>query len=741
MSINNSLPAPTLYFREGDTAVIHVTNNMDVESSLHWHGILLPNLQDGVPYLTTPPILPGQTYTYKFPLKQSGTYWYHSHTGLQEQRGLYGAFVVEPKQKTHDYDYNLIFVLSDWTDEDPREVMRTLKRGSEWYAIQKKNTQTFSQVIANKALLAQLKMWKSRMPGMDISDVYYPAFLINGKSHAYYPITQAHKELPDGALTNRKREEQNTQFKGGETVRLRVINASASTYFWLTFGGKKPLLISADGLDVQPVPAQNILQAIGETYDFLLRIPKGRAIQFRAMAQDGSGSALALMGRGELLKAPVLPKPDLFEQMKDMAKHHHGHQAHKTHSKNRHIASAQLSSNQVQKHQNSSHAQHKKANARHDHKPHTGHDHESQAGPKSKSAKHKQHSLPKEKINTFSYQKLRSLKPKTHKPSVREITLNLNGNMWRYVWSMNNKTLSESDKIQIKKGERLRLTLNNQTMMHHPMHLHGHFFRVLTKQGKFSPLKHTVDVPPMESLIIEFDPEEEGDWIFHCHVLYHMMGGMSRIFSHNSPRNKLLQDYPARNIIHKDNKWYQWGEVDLMGHRMDGEAVFSNTRNKVLLSATFSWFDQTYQLHKNLETSLSYERFTSDFFRFYTGLELENEDGEKPKSWGSLESWKSLDTSLKFGFRYLLPYFIELDMSLDHKARWEVELDYELHLFPRLEVFTDWSLRMDLGLVTDKKQSHQEWQVGGEYFLSKNTSLKASYSNHFGWGAGLNIKY
>ena len=787
MSINNSLPAPTLYFREGDKAVIHVTNNMDVESSLHWHGILLPNLQDGVPYLTTPPILPGQTYTYRFPLKQSGTYWYHSHTGLQEQRGLYGAFVVEPKQKTQRYDYNLVFVLSDWTDEDPREVMRTLKRGSEWYAIQKKNTQSFSQVIASKALLAQLKMWKSRMPGMDISDVYYPAFLINGKRQGYYPINQADRELPDGALTNRKREEKNTPFKGGEIVRLRVINASASTYFWLTFGGEKPLLISADGLDVQPVPAQNILQAIGETYDFLLRIPKARAIQFRAMAQDGSGSALAHIGRGEVLKAPVLPKPDLFEQMKDMAKHHHGHQARKTQSKNRHIASSQLSSSQVQTRQgHSSHAQHKKANARQGHDSHTqhkkanarqGHDshtqhkkanarqghsshsqhkkanarqgHSSHAQHKKanarqghsshaqhkKTSQHKQHSLPKEKINTFSYQKLRSLKPKTHKPSVREITLNLNGNMWRYVWSMNNKTLSESDKIQIKKGERLRLTLNNQTMMHHPMHLHGHFFRVLTKQGKFSPLKHTVDVPPMESLIIEFDPEEEGDWLFHCHVLYHMMGGMSRIFSHNSSRSKLLQKYPARNIINKDNKWYQWGEIDLMGHRMDWEAVFSNTRNKVLLDTTFSWFDQKYQSHQNFETSLSYERFTSDFFRFYTGLELENKTGEK------LESWKSLDTSLKLGFRYLLPYFIELDMSLDHEVRWEVELDYELHLLPRLEVFADWSLRMDLGLVTDKKHSQQEWQVGGEYILSKSASLKASYSNHFGWGAGLNIKY
>ena len=178
---------------------------------------LLPNFQDGVPYLTTPPILPGKTHKFEFPLKQSGTYWYHSHTGLQEQKGVYGAIVIEPKKKRHSYKQELILVLSDWTNEDPKEVLRTLKRGSEWYAIKKGSALSLSEVIGKNILGAQLSLWSQKMPGMDISDVYYDAFLINGKKESIYP-----------------------NFKAETPIRLRVVNASASTYFWLSFGRQSP---------------------------------------------------------------------------------------------------------------------------------------------------------------------------------------------------------------------------------------------------------------------------------------------------------------------------------------------------------------------------------------------------------------------------------------------------------------------------------------------------------------------
>ncbi|MAR66800.1 MAG: copper oxidase, partial [Crocinitomicaceae bacterium] len=214
MTINGSIPGPVLEFNEGDLAIINVTNKMDEETSVHWHGLILPNFYDGVPYLTTPPIKPGTTFQYRIPINQSGTYWYHSHTMLQEQKGVYGSIIIHPKEKTLKYDKDLVVVLSDWTNEKPMNVLRNLKRGNEWYQVKKGTAVPLSRVISEGALGAQLKFWRDRMEGADIADIYYPAFLTNGKSLAEYP-----------------------EFKPGEKVRLRLINASASTYYWIDFGG------------------------------------------------------------------------------------------------------------------------------------------------------------------------------------------------------------------------------------------------------------------------------------------------------------------------------------------------------------------------------------------------------------------------------------------------------------------------------------------------------------------------
>ena len=698
MVINDSLPAPTLYFEEGKKAIAYVTNKMDVETSVHWHGILLPNFQDGVPYLTTPPIAPGKTLKYEFTLKQSGTYWYHSHTGLQEQRGIYGAIVVKPKKKTHKYDHDLVLVLSDWTDENPHEVLRTLKRGSEWYAIKKGSALSLSQVISKKALDAQLSLWKQRMPGMDISDVYYSTFLINGKKEQHY-----------------------SDFKNGEKVRLRIVNASASTYFWLSFGGKAPLLISADGINVKPIPVKKVLHAIAETYDLLITLPKNKSLEIRAMAQDGSGITSATIGKGELLKAPVRPKPDPIKLIKSMAEMHsgEGHAEHGMHT---------------------GHAEHNMHKNHHSRK--TRHSREG-GNPDKKTLK--QHTHLKHK--TLSYDDLRSSE-KTSFPitnTLKELHFNLTGNMWRYVWSMNDKTLSRTDTIKIKKGETVRVHLHNTTMMHHPMHLHGHFFRVLNKQGDFSPLKHTVDVPPMETVTIEFDPDEEGDWIFHCHVLYHMKSGMSRVFRLGENRDSRLLNSPISMALNMDNQWYKWGEVNLMSNRFDWELVTSNTKNKVMLEGTFSWVDDYYDFHQEFETELSYEYFTSDFFRVYAGVETNNIKELSVQEIDFIQMGTTDSLIIKAGFRYLLPYFLELDISVDHIARLQIALEYELLLFPRTELFAEWEWTMDFGLTHDLpeekswKQEH-EWSVGLNYMLSKSFSLTASYSNHFNWGAGINIK-
>jgi len=247
MAINGQIPGPTLVFTEGDTAVIKVHNDMDVETSIHWHGILLPNQYDGVPYITTMPILPGKSHTFTFELRQTGTYWYHSHTNLQEQRGMYGAIVILSKEPKVQVDRDIVLVLSDWTDENPYEVLRTLKRGSEWYSIVKGTSQSWNRVITHGALKDRLRQSFHRMPPMDISDVYYHRFLVNGEPRL---------DLPD--------------IRPGERVRLRVVNGSTSTYFTLTYGRGPMCIISADGQPVEPVEVDGLLIAVAETYDLLL---------------------------------------------------------------------------------------------------------------------------------------------------------------------------------------------------------------------------------------------------------------------------------------------------------------------------------------------------------------------------------------------------------------------------------------------------------------------------------------
>lgn len=728
MLINQTLPGPVLYFREGDQATIYVTNKMKEATSLHWHGILLPNFQDGVPYLTTPPIEPGKTHKFEFPLTHSGTYWYHSHTGLQEQRGVFGGIVVKPKSKKFKYNKDLVLHLSDWSNENPDSIMKTLKRGSEWYTIKKNSAQSLNRIIEGKVLIPQLKMWSQRMPGMDISDVYYDAFLLNGKTKQHY-----------------------TQFKGGEIVRVRWINSSASTYFWLSLGGKAPRLISADGINVRPVVGNKLLHGVGETYDFLVRIPKGKSIELKAVAQDGSGFATAILGQGPLMKAPYIPPPSFVETVKAMALHHGSgsHGKHKaSHSSSSHGSASHGKHKAPQgKHKNSHeknhHEKHKMSHGKHKnfhekHKTSQGKHKMSHEEHKTSHGKHK--ATPKKQSDSklISYDHLKSFYKTSFSKNkkVKKVHFNLTGNMWRYVWSMNGKVLSEVDTIKVRKGEVLRMTLDNKTMMNHPMHLHGHFFRVLNKHGEYSPLKHTVDVPPMEKVTLEFESDAPGDWFFHCHVLYHMMAGMARIFRNGNQRDKRLKNYPFSEVMDMDQQWFIFSEWDILSNHSELEVVISNTRNQVTLEGRLSWLDKDYKSHQAFESELSYERFLGDYFRLYGEVDLE----------GEVKNIKDTEYLAKLGFRYLLPFLIDLEVSLDHKAGIELGLDYDLLLFPRLEFFVDWSWRGDFGLLNelpDNKTLEQEydWFLGLEYILEKSFSLTGRYDNHLGWAGGLNLKF
>jgi FtsP/CotA-like multicopper oxidase with cupredoxin domain len=650
MVINNSLPGPTLRFSIGDSARIRVTNRMDVETSIHWHGILLPNRQDGVPYLTTPPIKPGSTHLFEFPIIHSGTYWYHSHTGLQEQRGVYGSIVIQPEHDPFHAGRDHVVVISDWTDEDPEEVLRTLKSGSEYYAFKKGSVQSLTGAISESAFGEMFRRSLMRMPPMDISDVAYDRFLING--------------VPETTLTALP----------GETVRLRIINASASTYFYLQFAGGPMEVVSADGMDVVPVKLNRMLMAIAETYDVLVRVRGSGAFEFRATAQDGSGHAAAWIGSGERIESPAVPGPDLYRM--------HGHGM----SGDSMAMTSKPGRNRL--HARGMHGQHS-GGKMHAMKP-------------SMTA---ERPLP-------PYGKLRS-DVSTALPEdrpTREIRLNLTGDMERYVWSMNNKTLRESDSICIRRGENVRFVLENRTMMHHPMHLHGHFFRVVNDHGDHSPLKHTVDVPPLGTRVIEFHANEEKDWFFHCHVLYHMKAGMARVVHYEGsvPDKDIAL---IRDRFFKDH-WYIWAEGAFLSNMSEGHAILAGTRHIFRAEWEFGWEhveDTEYDL------SFTYEYYVNRFLTAFGGSNLTNE-----RNAGII------------GFRYLLPLNFESAVWVDTCGDIRLALENDIQVTDHLSLF---------GEVEFDTEERWEGACGARWTFNKHFSAMVKWHSEFLWGAGLEIKF
>lgn len=334
--------------------------------------------------------------------------------------------------------------------------------------------------------------------------------------------------------------------------------------------------------------------------------------------------------------------------------------------------------------------------------------------------------------NDFSYDFLRSPDKTTYPEGtpIKEILLNLTGNMNRYVWSMNGVPLSETDKINIREGEVTRITLNNLTMMHHPMHLHGHFFRVLNKNGEYSPLKHTVNVPPMQQVTIEFYGNEYGDWIFHCHVLYHMMGGMARVFSYDTPRDERMDDFPYSELIHETDMFYTWATLDAASHMSSINLMSSNIRNQFNLSAEVGY-------NENLEAEFSYQRYLYDYASVFAGVNIENT---------FRDSLGAFDVIGVGGFRFLTPYLFNLDVRVDTKLRPRIGIGRSIMLFPRFSVFGYYEYQADFGAITDFEdevnyESEIVWNAGAEYLLSKNVSLTGSYDNRFGAGGGLSIRF
>ncbi|KFB00940.1 MULTISPECIES: multicopper oxidase domain-containing protein [Flavobacteriaceae] len=702
MTINGGIPGPTLEFNEGDLAIINVTNKMDEETSVHWHGLILPNFYDGVPYLTTPPIKPNTTFQYRIPINQSGTYWYHSHTMLQEQKGVYGSIVIHPKEKTLDYDKDLVVVLSDWTNEKPINVLRNLKRGNEWYQVKKGTAVPLSRVIKEDALGAQFKFWRDRMEGADIADIYYPAFLANGKKVAEYP-----------------------EFKAGEKVRLRFINASASSYYWLDFGGGNPMIVASDGVDVTPKYKNRFLFAIAETYDVIVTIPEG-TLEITATAQDGSGNMSIRLGSGKLYPATVIDRPDKVAMMKQMAK------------MDMKMGAPALVGN---KNSNTPEVLMQKYGMKMNMDMKDGQMENEMNMEMKKDVMPMNHKMMQKDTTSFNYDTRKTyfnydfLKAKentTYKADipVTDLLLNLTGNMQRYVWSLNGIPLSETDKIKIKGGEVTRITLNNLTMMHHPMHLHGHYFRVINENGERSPLKHTVNVPPMQKVVIEFYNEEYGDWFFHCHVLYHMMGGMARVFSYDTPRDERMKPYPVQKLIDETDHYYSWGAARVGSNFNELLLMSSNIRNEFGLRAEFDY-------NQNAEIEVNYNRYLNDWVRVYAGVNTET---------STPNSYDTFNTVGLVGVKYFTPYRFNVDVSMDHQLRPRIRLDRELLIFPRIFLEGEYEYRADFGWVNDLENNNSyegetQWLIGASYILSRNFSIQGNYNNRYGWGGGLSIRF
>ncbi|MCA8172274.1 copper resistance system multicopper oxidase [Burkholderia gladioli] len=561
-TVNGTLPGPVLRWREGDTVTLRVANRMDEASSIHWHGIVLPSNMDGVPGLSFDGIAPGSSYTYRFKVRQHGTYWYHSHSSLQEQTGVYGPLIIDPAQpEARRCERDYVVMLSDWSDEDPRRIKSRLKKQSNYYNFHQRTlVDLFRDARRDgwRATLADRRMWSAmRMSPTDLSDVggYTYTYLVNGAA-------------PDDNWTG--------LFNPGERVRLRFINASAMSYFDVRIPGLRMTVVAADGQDVEPVAVDEFRIAVAETYDVVVEPGSSEAYTIFAQSMDRSGYARATLARREGLAAPVPaldPRPLLT--MADMGMDHgamagmssdamqgmdHGAMAGMSSDAMQgmdHGAMAGMSSDAMQGMDHGAMAgmspgamqgMDHGAMAAMSPDAMQGMDHSAMAGMIQHPATERGNPLvdaqamaPTARLDdpgvglrdngrrVLTYADLRSIFPDPDGRSpMRSIELHLTGHMEKFAWSFNGLKFSDAGPIRLRYGERVRLVLANDTMMAHPIHLHGMWSDLEDEAGRFQVRKHTIDMPPGTRRSYRVTADALGRWAYHCHLLFHMETGMFR---------------------------------------------------------------------------------------------------------------------------------------------------------------------------------------------------------------------
>lgn len=515
-AVNGSVPGPTLHWKEGEEITLNVTNRLAHDSSIHWHGMILPTGMDGVPGLSFPGIKPGETFQYRFRVKQNGTYWYHSHSGYQEQTGLYGAIVIHPQEPDPvSFDRDHVVLLSDWSDESPQRVYAKLKKMSHYYNFRERTAGDLWQDIKNKGVMATWRdrqMWnRMRMSDTDIADVtgYTYTYLMNGHTPA------------DGWQG---------LFKNGEKVRLRFINGSAMTLFDVRIPGLKMTVVASDGQPIEPVTVDEFRIGVAETYDVIVEPEADSAYTLFAQSIDRSGYARGTLAAHTGLMAeipamdtaPTLGHGDMGMEMTmaGMNRDNHGNHSGPEMDHAAHGASMDSTSMKTPTiiHPNSENSFQVDMQAQ---APSSGLD-DPGIG-----LRHHQRRLNR---RVLRYSDIKNRYPTLdHREPEREIQLHLTGNMHRYLWSFDGVPFSEAEPIDLRYGERVRVLLVNDTMMTHPIHLHGLWSELETGDDEFIPRKHTVLVQPGSWISYRVTADAQGLWAFHCHLMYHMHGMMRAV--------------------------------------------------------------------------------------------------------------------------------------------------------------------------------------------------------------------
>ena len=538
MAINGGLPGPLLRWKEGDTVTLRVRNRLDAATSIHWHGIILPPDMDGVPGLSFAGIEPGGVYVYQFKVQQNGTYWYHSHSGFQEQAGVYGPLVIEAKEpEPFKYDREHVVMLTDWTDEDPVSLMRTLKKQADYYNTHKRTVGDFINDVADKgwsATVADRKMWaEMKMNPTDLADV-------SGATYTYLLNGQA----PNMNWTG--------LFRPGEKLRLRFINGSAMTYFDIRIPGLKMTVVASDGQYVNPVEVDELRIAVAETFDVIVE-PTAEAYTVFAQSMDRTGYARGTLAVREGLVAHVPPlDPRPLVTMDDMGMGGMDHGSMGSMGSMDSGADDGMQTMSSMGGNSMAAMDHSKMSTMQgmDHGAMSGMDHGSMGGMvmQSHPASEKNNPLvdmqamsPTAKLNdpglglrnngrkVLTYADLKSTfeDPDGREPS-RTIELHLTGHMEKFAWSFDGIKFADAQPLVLKYGERVRIVLVNDTMMTHPIHLHGMWSDLEDEDGNFRVRKHTIDMPPGSKRSYRVTADALGRWAYHCHLLYHMEMGMFR---------------------------------------------------------------------------------------------------------------------------------------------------------------------------------------------------------------------